>query len=757
MGQPNAFSTESSIDVTISGAQAKAEHGRGASFDNQTPVKLTRQEVEVAWASEFEKAYRHRQQQEAEWINEYQQYHGNLADSGKSEWQSQAHVPRAANAVDTTAARIAKVMLGKSEWFRAIGENTQRDVMCDIAEAMVQRQFDLNRAVDSFAQACKHALICGNGPLKVHVSTEMKTSYRKQFEPNPAASFFGLTVGTGGSYKTVQTQKPLRRMRFEPILPTDYWLDPSGLFRWQVVKSKRNISDLWALSKPLYAADGKTKIRDAVYDPEVVQTIRPGQVDLRLDQQAAIIRRDPIVHLNASQLVDVYEFWGDFPDPTTGAILYHNVVMTFVDKRWCIRMPEVNPFFHGVSPVLLVRGKNQPGQIYGRGLIAQGIKLQFELDRVMQAMIDKTHLSIGMTEVDPSVMRNPEELQGGKIRIAVGKAWQRRRGADPAQKIFSRSDGPEPINEWEPQLYQMLRAEYDASVGNSQFSDGSQPDRTRKTKAEVQIKAMGSEEIYNDAAQYIEGTALGPLVNMVWKLVCQFLPDFNDPGLRDMLQDRPDALQLLDQLTQMPEDDRWQLMRVDTEFKVDGVSIALAQNEMLDAYQNFKALTAQDMLMSQCEDKQFSLYWLRRLLGLPRQILMPEAQQFLQAAKQGLLAQLAAGPRPGGAWGADCRTRDGWAAGCRDQCEQPGDVGGRGRSGDVRRRSVDGRRTGARGRTADGLRPRSRAPNAGAKGQQGRSEVLPTEFQEGASSGRSDRDGRIRPVHPVAVRDRPAD
>jgi hypothetical protein len=499
-------------------------------------------------------------------------------------------------------------------------------------------------------QAVKDAMICGNGIIKIHIASEVDTVTDTEWTPNPSADLLGTKIDMGGRWDFVDKRVEAKRLRLESLVPTDFWLDPSGLNRWVIQRIRRSLSDVWAMAKDQYASDGKTILRKAIYDPDVVRMCTAGARDQRLDTQAAIIRNE-VYNAVGDQTVDVYEFWGDLVDPANGVTLYTNVFATFVNKQWCVRMPQRNPFYHRSNPYIFIRAKVLPHQLYGYGLLGQTVKLQAEMDRVLQAIIDKIHLSVSMLEADDTAMRNPEEIMGDHPRIVPGKIWRKKGGPD--RQIFRRVEGFEPPNEWELQAYQLLQTAFQMFAQNNEFASGQTLTTNRKTKEEVQARTSAAQQNFNDAAQYIEKTALTPLVNRIYQLTMQFEEDFNDPGLMDLLSDSPEDQQAVSSLSNMSAAERWNAMRLDTEFEVNGVTREVTRQNLLSSLQSFLAMIQNDQSLAMLLDKRWELRQILQAFEFGQEAVLPEADAMLQAQQTAMLNQIQnpqpQGEAPGGA------------------------------------------------------------------------------------------------------------
>jgi hypothetical protein len=642
MAQPDNVSSDISHDVDLKGDAAEPIYGRGATFyygGVREPLKYDRGQVESIFNTLLEEAIQHRMNFEGIWQMNFLQYHGMTDDSELSEWQSQAHVPLTSQAVDTAAAKITSVMFGQEEW---VDPPEGDGVRYDLAKELVQWQLEKAEAQDPINQSVKDALICGNGPMKIHVETYAEPSSRVQWRKNPPRQIFGVPIGMGGKWDIVDSLEVGKRMRFEPVMPTDFWLDPSGQNRFYIQRIKVLPSDVWAKAKPLYGPDGKTIIRPAVYDPDVAGRVSAGMRDGRLDDLAANIRKDsPTRRTVQDRTVDLYEFWGDMIDPTNGAVVYRNILATFVNKQWCLRPPETNPFLHKRRPYIYFRGKLLPHQLYGYGILGHTGKLQSELDRLLRTFIDKTHLSLPIPVLDLKNISNASEIMGSHMRLAPGKALHRKHSASASQNpVAEIVKFSEPVNEWEIQLYNIIRGEFNAASGIDEFVNPAQATNVRKTRFEVQTKTQATQALFNDAAQYIEQTALSPMVDMLYMLMAQFEDQYDSSELMEKFSDNPEARDFLQQLSTMTPAERWRLMRLSGHFKVTGVTVQVTRDRLLSRIQQFFEMIQADPTYGQVLNKVEVMKIFLRIFDLPRIILLPDWEsQMTQALQEAMVQQ----------------------------------------------------------------------------------------------------------------------
>ncbi len=632
----NSIQATDATDTVLQGPGVSPDYGRGATLTTPGIFQYDNRALCNMFNTIWESADRYRRPFEVEWMTAYGQYHGSIDDAGKAPWQSRAHVPISKRDVDTIAARIVAIMFSEEDWFGIEPTARYEDALVDIAKKLIIYQFHKGDFREPTETSLKDALICGNGPLKITYDRQVKPIMASQFIEKTPLQLFGFQIPRGGEHVMKRMMKAINRIRFEAVIPTDFWLDPSGRNRFIIHRSKRHLSDLWKMTKPQMDDKGQVLV-PAIYDAEEVAKIRPGARNRRLDQQASVIRRE-VPHSYDDMAIDIFEFWGDLYDPQNGVVIYPNVVATFADTQWCLRRPEENPFWHQNVPFIHFRPMLNPHQVYGYGFLMQGSSLQSELDRLLQVMIDKAHISMPMVEADTTALRNSEDLGGDHLKITPARIFQKK-GVD--RNIFTPVDlgRNAQVNEWEVALFNKVMECFTMTTGVNEFVSGQQQTTNRKTKAEVEVRVSASQQNFNDVGQYVEEHALSPLVKMVYLLTLQFEQTLTSPRVMKMFADDPQKMQLITSINAMPLPQRWDTLDLDAAFRVTGITLQVTRQQRLDRLMNFlKALSA-DPQMAMVVDKRTLLRLLIQYFNLDNNLVLPQSDAILQAFEAGMLQQ----------------------------------------------------------------------------------------------------------------------
>jgi hypothetical protein len=639
--QPGALDPSEARDTTTIGPPKDPERGTAAQFNFPGQPLDTAKIVKVL-ATILEDADRYRRKFVAEQLKGYTQYNGIAEDQTKAEWQNRINVPLPKQAVDVSTARVIDALFSSEDWFDIYSYTRSDDAKVDTAKNMLKWQLWKSNFREPIATSIKDAFICGFGACKVTYREDLKPVTIVEFIPNPPQAIPSQDpmqppqlIDTGGTHQFKQTMKLDKSLCFEPVVPTDLWLDPTGRNRFIIHKTKRSLSDLWALAADQTDPNTGQVVLPAVYDQTEIKKIKAGAIDSEREVQTALVRRDT-PNLGDDMGVDVYEYWGDIYDPVNGAVLYRNVVATFVDKRFLIRAPQSNPYRHGMAPFIVFTPSLAPHQIYGYGLLTSASMIADAINRVYNIILDKQLLNVPAIVAYPTALRNPEEMNADKPKWTPGKVWL---GKDPERPPFQPVTGFQEASEVDLQLLDRLVAMYQMATGVNEFSTGTPQTNNRKTKEEVQSRVEATTQVFNDAAQHIEQYALSPMLKMVYYLMIQFETEYDDENLLRMFPD-PMQQQLIGSLKTMDAETRWKVLFLDAEFRVTGISLSITRNDRLQRLQGFLQSVISNPLLSPWIDYSEVLRQMARLTDIPPQIILPPALAMIQAQQQAQIQQM---------------------------------------------------------------------------------------------------------------------
>lgn len=651
MSQLAMLASDTPTDLSVAGPGVPQEYGPTASFQDRRIVhRLTPNDLAQKFAALLRLADDYRKPFTGEWMDAYRQYNGFVDEKDKAPWQLKINVPLPTQAVDIAAARVVSAMFDDPDMFELDSDAAGLTNQLYTMRNGIRWRLRKSKAKDPMQTAVKDAIICGNGYMKLH--------YRTDVVPRTTIEQPRTSMRLGGNVlihpraavpQAVYSEKAVRSLKFEVPFPTNIWLDPSGQGRWIIQRIPRLITDVWALARDQKDAEGNI-IRKAVYDPEEVRKVRPGSKDQERILEESVIRRD-LQTVNWAAMdngVDLYEFWGDFPDVTTGVTLYRNCVATFAWGTNTIRMPEANPLYHSKSPFVSIRPKLQPHQVYGYGLLQANARVHRAINRQANVMGDKSALQVPTLEYDPTMFKDPNDVHPAP-KFAPGKMFARKPGP-PEKRLFYPVEGFQPISEWDVLLFDRLVMIYQMTSGVSEFVAGPPQSSTRRTKGEVLERVEASQQQFNEAAVHIEENAMGPLLEMVWDLMLQFETGWKEPSLLKMFGDSQEAQGFIQMFSVMSPAERWKEFHLDTEFRAVGISNRIAREKRLKSILDFAKVTQMNPILGMFVDQSSFLRELLKLYDLPLDLVLPQSKALIQAMQNAQLMQML-GPMMGGGAG----------------------------------------------------------------------------------------------------------
>jgi hypothetical protein len=647
----------SDSDVLARGAPATAERGIGASLFYRGTPAITPDVAANKFQALFEYCDNYRKKFVPEMLEAYNQYNGELDQQTKESWQSNIFVPLPSQAIDVAAGRIVSALFSTSDFFEVDPDRKADDQLTEFAKKSTLWQLskpDENGmdGVSKIKVSVKDALICGQGPMKVHYGVSIEPYTDVEWVPGRGISVRGEILPSVGTWQYLEKHVAVKRLRLEPIIPTDCWYDPTGKNRFSIHRSTRFVSDLWDGTEDKRDPETNHIIRRAVYDKRQVARVRPGMHDTQRQIESARVRRDLATPYGLiDQTVDVYELWGDFIDITTGAVLYRNQVSTYIDRRITIRMPQINPFRHLMSPFVCFTSKLLPHQVYPYGLLYQNRRLEDSINRQANVIADKAMLQVPTLEYDKSACSDPTVFGGDRPVFKPGKFWPRKPGPD--KKIFYPVEGFQPVQPMDLAWLDRLTNWYATGSTVSEWATGQQLSNNRKTKAETEVRTQASNQNFNDAAVHIEAFGITPLLRLIYLTMIQYLDGdaYDDADLTRMFGDDEKAMQFIQMLKTMSPPQRWKTLYLDSQFKAVGVTNEITRQKRLGEVNAFVQTLNSDPLLSMFVDKRIELEVFTELYRQPRRMILDNAEALIQQIQMAHLQQIMQPPPPGGGAG----------------------------------------------------------------------------------------------------------
>lgn len=343
----------------------------------------------------------------------------------------------------------------------------------------------------------------------------------------------------------------------------DYYRDPSPALNYEIHRTHRQLHELKG---------------NPDYDQEAVDRLygRASQVleDYRSRNQMGegYVEPDPYE-------IEVYEAWGNVVDETTGELVHENCFWTWANDE-VLRKPTPNPFNDQTSPFIVAPLIRVPGSTVHKALADHVVPMWRAANELLNLLLDQAmRAAWGVGQVRPDIMESPEEIADG---IPQGYTAVLKPNVPQGHKFYERVDNGEA-----PQIslegLNRVESYINEGLATPDTKLGALPSRQVKATEVVQaMQASGS--LFEGMAARFEDTWLEPMFEKAWKIIVQYIPDFLEEELVQILGDRM-ALTL----TSMSDRERWDLI-ANAKFKVRGLRGVASRERTFNKYMNIANL-----------------------------------------------------------------------------------------------------------------------------------------------------------------------
>lgn len=479
----------------------------------------------------------------------WEQYRNEMDFSDKASWESRVTLAKAHAAVKHATANMLRLLTQSQQWVQVE----------DIEELNGQQSF---------------APFVEKGVLKLADLAEFKEVLRDSLEYSFATLFGAIKVIWQHNpywYTSVEQGEGGLQTRSQQILAGQlglYSLDPWKVHFGPRTKggSKRTdfiIEDSDADISDLMAMGGFENLQDFVSRDH-----KPSSKDDPSEMQ----RRGQMENANESRVrrrIELWDYWGDIIDPMTQEVVAREMHVLIGNGEKVIKFGP-NPLWDKKPPYILFSPLIVAGRFPGSGILEMNIEVKKAIDRIAQMWETKLHFdTIPMYEVETAALENPEELATG---VYPGKVFRKKMGQGANQIIrplLHQPMGPDSFN-----TVIAFDKEYQRGTFVSESVQGLIDAKGETTATEVQQTVLASTLILSDVAMHIESECLGPLGEMIWDRMFQFMDLTSRPNWTQLVGG--EIGQVLDQL---PTELRVDLVRGQYVFRARGLSRVIEQQQ----------------------------------------------------------------------------------------------------------------------------------------------------------------------------------
>jgi hypothetical protein len=425
------------------------------------------------------------------------------------------------------------------------------------------------------------------------------------------------------------------RLLVELIRPQDYFPDPTGRGLYEI---QRTYKDLYKVIEGAdagdYDAEAVAQLVESFSDPEVESELE------RETDQPQVSRPD------FRKQIEILEFWGTILD-SDGHVACRNCRTVVANRRYILRKPEDNPYWHQEScfvPVYLLR---VPFATFHKALFDYAVRLNLAMNELFNLIIDGAIGSVwGNRQVKPSRIENMDDFTDGIPQGATFLVAEEQPDGQPV--VLNTPSGVVPPEAL--QTYGLLRQEFNAATLLSSTAKGETP--RKEVSATATASADQSTGMFLDSIVAELEAGLCKILRLCWLTMLQNADDWNADDVAGCIG--PEAAQAL---AQMSPAQRYKTYAQGARFKVSGLSSMLARTREFQKVMAVLGATAQSPMLTQVAMTEMSpkklFYHLLRSINLdPEDLKITEEEQASLAqriAQLPLFAQTGTGGAAGGA------------------------------------------------------------------------------------------------------------
>ena len=514
----------------------------------------------------FQSADSHRHPRELIWDECYRLYNNEYNWSNKAWWQHKTPIPKVRASVDRAVALFRKTLLRMYPFYGVQAESKLGRTKGRYTMMLVDYWYDQISIVDELVKAFKIGLITSVSGVKIWYERT------KEFRPEPQieeyeepTTEFGVVTGTQKKFRTKVEMKPFYKGRLAIVAlnPKNIWIIPGTRGRCVIERDEVTLSDLEALAEEgVYDKEAIKKLRESICSGETIsEDTNPDQTEEARPTSNQYLRK-----------VDLWHYWGDIWD-NQGNLLKCEHSFTLADKKWLIRKPRPNPFYHKEPPYIIGTPYTVPFSTYNRGMVEDVAELAKSITEMANLVADGAlYDAMKAFAIDTAQMDDPSEARQG---LYPGKTFLYNSALSPSpnSKLVQTVDVGKVPAEAMNMIGLFEKYMQEGSYVNEWVGGfGGKGDRTL---GEVNIKTQSALEGLDEAARNIEVTLIEPAVSMSAKVIYQFQQNFMMPRLVD---NYPQLSVLLQNMTSA---ERYSTMIGDFTFKVRGLSIMIDRGQRI--------------------------------------------------------------------------------------------------------------------------------------------------------------------------------
>lgn len=457
-----------------------------AALDDETIVQIL-----AGYKTEADNARKSGQNaRDTVWRENWDRYWNRYDHSKKADWQSRHVMPEVPQFVDRWAAAMREALDAGTEFFTVVDEaGTSNALIPEVTRVM-------------------NVLLARAGTTPDGHETDFSSIFEDQMK-------MGAIMALCGSV-TWKEDALGGRVAVDTVDPREYWRDPKRRNMYRVRQYEIDLHELRALAN-ITDEQGEPLYRKEIIDRLASEVDETRRSELERSSGSgegnAETSRKPIV---------IEEWLCTLLSPD-GEIVADNALIVVANKKFVIRGPEQNPFWHGQDWIVFTPMISVPLSVYGRTYMEDWSQVADAFIEMTNLILDGAFMSAIKSFVgDSSALRDPRQLDEG---IAPGTYFDVEDGRAPNSVLQQLDLGTIPgavITVW-----QALKQELREGAKLSEIALGQVPPKGRITATEISQVSQSGSAMIRSIARTIESRWLEPVLTLVWQTALQHM-DFTE-------------------------------------------------------------------------------------------------------------------------------------------------------------------------------------------------------------------------------------
>jgi len=369
---------------------------------------------------------------------------------------------------------------------------------------------------------------------------------------------FGFVRGQGDKEDTLEMEEEdTWKLRVDLVKPEDYYPDPTGAGLYEIHSVERDLHEV------LDSAE------QGIYDKEVVNQLLGTDYTMPEDEERSEgdKNQSEFTFPSFRKRVVLDEFWGTLLK-SDGSVAHRNCVCTIANKRFLIRKPEPNPFWHQESPFVAEPLVRIPWSVWGKALFDDAVALNLAQNELFNLILDGGMAAVwGTRQIRLEDLEDPGQVAGGLKQGMTLAVKQTLPHQAKVVELCATGDVPQDAM----QIYEALDREYNAAVYTNELKLGSLP--SKQVRATEVVESSNSQAITLDGLTAdLERKVVDRVLYLAWMNVLQNADEFS-PKMMTSVTNRAVANIIM----RASPEERFALFGGKTQFRTFGLSATMAK------------------------------------------------------------------------------------------------------------------------------------------------------------------------------------